>query len=133
MKWIALTTSLLLVIPLTVWIRRHPRQSLKLWMLLGFLPFIVNYFHLYMAAYSAPEWGGYVKGAEISILDIIALSLYLSLPDTRRSLPFRYLMALLHYGLDLRYTGPGSHSSIVLALAASADVSYLCDVLLAGA
>ena len=93
MKWLALTIGLLLIVPLTAWLRGNPRHSLKVWMLLGFLPFVTNYFHFYMAAYSAPEWGGYVKGAEISIIDLIALSLYLSLPRTRWSLPFRYLMA----------------------------------------
>jgi O-antigen ligase len=94
LKWLALSIGLMAIIPLAGWIRANPRHSLKIWMLLGFLPFVTSYFHFYMAAYSASEWGGYVKGAEISIIDIIAMSLYLNLPRTRESLPFRYLMAL---------------------------------------
>jgi O-antigen ligase len=44
-----------------------------------------------MAAYSI-EWGGYVKGAEISVLDLIALCLYTSLPRSPHPLAFRYAM-----------------------------------------
>jgi hypothetical protein len=96
-KWVALGCGVVLVIPLSAWLRSNPRQSLKLWMLLGFLPFVVNYFHFYMAVYSMPEWGGYVKGIEISAIDLVALSLYLSLPSTRNSLPFRYLMGFYFF------------------------------------
>jgi O-antigen ligase len=92
-KWVALGICLLLVMPLSVWLRGNPRQSLKLWMLLGFLPFVVDHYHLYMAFDSAAEWGGYVKGAEISGLDVVALCLYISLPGARHPLAFRYSMA----------------------------------------
>ena len=62
-------------------------------MLLGFLPFAIQYFHLYMALDSTALWGGYVKGAEISLLDLIALALYFTTADVKRPLPFRFLMA----------------------------------------
>jgi hypothetical protein len=39
-------------------------------------------------------WPGYIKGAEVSVLDFIALSLYLSLPHPERKLPFRRSMAI---------------------------------------
>lgn len=93
MKWVALGICLMLVIPLSAWLRNNPHQSLKLWMLLGFLPFVVDHYHLYMAAYSTDWWGGYVKGAEISALDLVALCLYISLPRGRYPLAFRYSMA----------------------------------------
>jgi O-antigen ligase len=50
--------------------------------------------HLYMAAISWPDWPGFVKGAEFSVLDAIALSVYFSLPSARYPLPFRISMAL---------------------------------------
>ncbi len=61
---------------------------------MGFLPFGVGAFHLYMAAISWPGWPGYVKGTEISLLDLLALALYLSFPRSGSALPFRLSMAL---------------------------------------
>jgi hypothetical protein len=61
---------------------------------MGFLPFVLSDLHLYMAIYSLPDPGWYLKGAEFSILDALALCLYLSLPGGRHSLPFRFSMAL---------------------------------------
>ncbi len=82
------------IMPLSGWLRRNPRASPKLWMLVGFLPFVVTDWHLYMAIDSWAYWGGYVKGAEFSILDVIALAVYFSLPGGRHPLPFRVSMAL---------------------------------------
>ena len=62
-------------------------------MLMGFLPFGVNFLHLYMAAISWPLWPGYVKGLEISLMDVLALALYFSLPRDNHRLPFRFSMA----------------------------------------
>jgi hypothetical protein len=63
-------------------------------MLLGFLPFVLEYLHLYMAIDSTPDWGGYVKGAEVSILDLLAIALYLTTSGGKQPLPFRFVMAL---------------------------------------
>ena len=62
-------------------------------MLVGFLPFVIEFFHFYMAVYSGLWGGGYVKGVEVSILDVIALALYFSTADARQPLPFRFVMA----------------------------------------
>src|ERR1700737_2330311 len=80
--------------PLSGWLRRNPRQRPKFWMLMGFLPFVVTDLHLYMAIDSWADWGGYVKGAEFSILDVLALAVCFSLPGGRHPLPFRFSMAL---------------------------------------
>ena len=45
-----------------------------------------------MAVDSATAWGGYVKGAEISVLDFVALALYFTTPRTSERLPFRFVM-----------------------------------------
>lgn len=94
MKWAVLAIALAAVVPLARWLRRNPRETPKIWMLMGFLPFGVGAFHLYMAAISWPGWPGYVKGTEISLLDLLALALYLSFPRSGSALPFRLSMAL---------------------------------------
>lgn len=110
MKWLALIAALAATIPLSTWLRRNPHWTPLAWMLIGFLPFFLHFFHLYMSVVYygdwpgyvigvAPPpgnigWPGYVKGAEISILDILVLALYLNLPRARHPLPFRLSMAL---------------------------------------
>lgn len=61
---------------------------------MGFLPFGLGEFHFYVAAISWAYWPGYVKGIEISVLDVLALAMYISLPQTRQPLPFRLSMVL---------------------------------------
>ena len=94
MKWVALIVVLAAILPLSGWLRRNPHQTPRLWMIVGFLPCVMSIFHSYIAVISHVDWPGYVKGAEISILDVLALILYLSLPGDQRPLPFRYAMAL---------------------------------------
>lgn len=97
MKWVALAICLLAIMPLSGWLRTNPKHRLKLWMIVGFFPFVVDYLHLYMALSSAAEWGGYVKGFEISGLDLVAVILYLSLPSRRGSLAFRLSMTFYFF------------------------------------
>jgi O-antigen ligase len=93
-KWAALALLLTAAFPLNGWLRRNPHQAFKVWILMGFLPFVVGDFHLYMAAVSWPLWPGYVKGMEISVLDVLAVAIYLALPTKRFALPFRLSSAL---------------------------------------
>jgi O-antigen ligase len=100
-KWAALAILLATLLPLCGWLRRNPRNVPKIWVLVGFLPFGIGVFHLYMAVISWAGWGGYVKGLEISVLDILALALYLSLPRGGPALPFRLSMALYFFAVLL--------------------------------
>jgi O-antigen ligase len=93
-KWVFLAIMLAAILPVAGWLRRNPRETPKIWMLMGFLPFGLGEFHLYMAAISWPQWPGYVKGLEISVLDVLALAMYLSIPRAGKALPFRLSMAL---------------------------------------
>jgi O-antigen ligase len=93
-KWAALAVALAAIIPLAAWLRRNPREVPKIWVVMGFLPFVVQDAHLYMAAISWAGWPGFVKGAEVSVIDLLALALYLSLPRNGFTLPFRLSMAL---------------------------------------
>ena len=92
MKWAALAIALASILPLAAWLRRNPHQVPKVWMLMGFLPFGVGGFHLYMAVISWPGWPGYVKGTELSVMDTLAVALYLSLRRTGSGVPFRLSM-----------------------------------------
>jgi hypothetical protein len=56
---------------------------------MGFLPFVVSILHLYMAIDSWSDWAGYVKGFEFSILDVLALALYLCCPRSERTCRWR--------------------------------------------
>jgi O-antigen ligase len=92
-KWVFLIVVAALVWPLSVRLRRNSRDRLRIFVLAGFLPFVLSAGHLYLAVISW-DWVGYVKGAEISVLDLIALAIYLSLPGPKGGLPFRWSMSL---------------------------------------
>jgi hypothetical protein len=93
LKWVGLAMLLAAILPLSRWLRQNPGHAPKLWMLLGFLPFALSFLHLDMAFISWVTWPGYVKGAEFTVLDALAIALYLSLPATKYRLPFRLPMA----------------------------------------
>jgi O-antigen ligase len=92
-KWVLFIVLSLLVRPLSIRLRNTPDLRLRVFALATFLPFVLNSLHLTWAVLNW-GWSGYVKGAEVSLLDFIALSLYLSLPRPERRLPFRRWMAI---------------------------------------
>jgi O-antigen ligase len=92
LKWVGLIAVLAAIVPLSNWLRKHPHQTPKLWMLFGFLPFSLSFIHMNMAFISWLGWPGYVKGAEFSLLDGLAIALYLGSPNPRCSVPFRLTM-----------------------------------------
>lgn len=94
MKWVGLAIVLATIFPLSNWLQRNPSKAPLLWMLLGFLPFALSFLHLSMAFISWLSWPGYVKGAEFSVLDALALALYRSTPGPRRPIPFKLLIGL---------------------------------------
>lgn len=61
-------------------------------MLMGFLPWMLNSFHAITAPISWLEWPGFVKGAEISVLDTLSVAVYFGSSHTRQPLPFRISM-----------------------------------------
>ena len=65
----------------------------KIWISLGFIPFILPVMPLFdIAIVSRPFWPGYVKGIEVTLLDLIVLAIRLSFPPSRSSIPFRFSM-----------------------------------------
>jgi O-antigen ligase len=93
MKWAFLIVLAMLVRPLSIRLRNSPDLRLRVFTLAAFLPFVLGSLHLYWAVLNW-GWVGYVKGAEVSLLDFIALSLYLSMPRPEQGLPFRRSMAI---------------------------------------
>jgi O-antigen ligase len=88
-KWALLIAALACVPYLADWIRRNPAAAPKLWMTIGFLIVQHSPLHLFMAIVSwAGMWPGYVEGLEISLVDIILLAVYLTLPRRRQPTPF---------------------------------------------
>jgi hypothetical protein len=92
-KWAIFIVAASLVWPLSIHLRSNPQRRLAVFALAAFLPFVLSFEHLYMAAIDW-RWVGYVKGGEISLLDLITFSIYLSLPRPEHRLPFRRSMAL---------------------------------------
>ena len=82
-----------LVRPLSMRLRRNPSDLLRIFALAAFLPFVLSTLHLFWA-FDNWKWVGYVKGGEVSLLDFIAVSIYLTLPRPEGRLPFRWSMAL---------------------------------------
>ena len=102
MKWILLLIASAAVVPLAGWLRQNPRQAPKLWILVGFLAVEQGPLHTYMALDSwAGQWPGYTFGAEISLLDLICIAIYLTLPRSRHSLPFLFSIGLYFFAASL--------------------------------
>ena len=100
MKWVALVIVLAGIRPLAARLRRSHNTRLKVLMLMGALPWVLDTFHLFMAIISWVDWPGYVKGFEFSLLDALALAVYLSLPRHGlrchfRSMALYFVAALL--------------------------------------
>jgi O-antigen ligase len=96
LKYVFLAFGLVGIFPLSVWLRRNPKQLPKIWTLVGFLPFGATIIpHVYIAIVSWPEWPGFVKGAEVSALDLLLVALYINMPKRPGKLPFRVSMAVI--------------------------------------
>ena len=102
MKWVLLFAAVACVLPLSIWLRQNSREAPKLWILVGFLAVEQGPLHTYMALDSwAGQWPGYTFGAEISLLDLICIAIYLTLPRSRHSLPFLFSIGLYFFAASL--------------------------------
>lgn len=94
MKWAALLLFILVAIGFTLALRKDRRAALLAAFLLGFLPFVMAPWHLYVAPYSIASWPGYVKGWEIGLIDAIAVACLISIPRGHSKIPFKYVFLL---------------------------------------
>ena len=103
MKWFVFAFGLASTITLAVWLRQNPRQLSKLLTIIGALPLVMGVFPKYqISIIGDPGWPGYTQGFDVSIIDLVILASYLSLPRglSARRLPFKlsfvfYLVAVL--------------------------------------
>ncbi len=101
MKWIGLTIIVAAIFPLSQWLRRNPLNAPRVWVIFGVVPFLMTVSHLVMSftLLNGNHADYYVHGAEFSVLDALAIALYLSLPEHRFSLPFRFVMGLYFFAV----------------------------------
>lgn len=85
MKFFALFVAVGCAAPLALWLRGRRYGAEHFWILFGLLPFLLPALpQLDVALVSWwPNWIGLLSAAEISVIDIIALGAYLSLPKRR--------------------------------------------------
>lgn len=99
MKWVFLAFLAVYTPLLAGWLRTNPKHAPKVWGLLGFLPFVLGPWNLYVAPISWAHWPGFVRGMEVSLLDAVALAVLVSMPHRTRlplKLPFiLYIAAVL--------------------------------------
>jgi hypothetical protein len=100
MKWVNLIAWLGATLPLVPYLRSNAGLVKIVWILVGFLPFIFESVHLYLAPI-VWSWPGYVKGTELTALDALAFALYLGLPPEPNShpLPFRIALGLYFFAV----------------------------------
>ena len=108
MKWAALAFLVALIAPLSQWLRRRPEKVAWGCFLLGFLPFITEFLHLSMATISWPSWPGFSTGIEITLEDLLAVALLMSIRNKTFRMPFllpmtMYLAATLIASLNSLY------------------------------
>jgi len=98
LKWAFLILALIAVLPLSHWMRRSRQNFRLVWIALGFMPFgIAASPNLDIAVIDWAGWPGFVKGALITAVDIIALAIFFALPQSRRSSRFKVPM-ILYFG-----------------------------------
>lgn len=83
MKWVFLLAMVLAIPLLMNLLRSNPRSIAWFGIAIGYLPFGLASYHLYVAPISWPVWPGTVRGIEVSVLDSIALAMVVVLPRVR--------------------------------------------------
>ena len=78
------------------WLQRNSNAMPKAFFLMGFLPFVIFIPEqpLQIALILDLTWSGIAQGLVFSLPDVVALTIYLSLPRARNPLPFRFSMLL---------------------------------------
>ena len=93
-KWVVLIAELVALAPFALLLNRNQWMAPWLWTLVGFLPFVTDPLHLFMAPVAWPDWPGHITGLEITVLDFLVLSYLLSGPPGKGGYPFLLSMGL---------------------------------------
>lgn len=105
LKGVVFICALVAIFPLSKWLQRDSNAAPKVWLMIGVLPFVfmglgINQ-PLYITLAGGTNWPGFVKGAEFSIIDVLASAIYLSLPRGGHALPFKFSMLLYFFSVFL--------------------------------
>lgn len=74
MKWIVIIAFVVIAAAWVSFLQKDRRSIYVTGLLFGFLPFVIGPWHLMVAPYAIPMWNGYCKGWEISLIDVLAIS-----------------------------------------------------------
>ena len=74
MKWLVLVAFVAIAVGWVSFLRRYRRSTQITGALIGFLPFVLDPWHLIIAPFATPMWVGYVKGWQISLIDVLAIA-----------------------------------------------------------
>ena len=88
MRFVAIALFLLAIPLLQAWMRQGVRQQRYVWMAVGFMPFVIGWWHLDASLISWAHWPGYVKGMLVSLLDAVAVAVLLTMRGDRARTPF---------------------------------------------
>src|SRR5438445_8874185 len=91
MKWVVFVAALLSVYPFGCWLRDRPHFQLRVWTLLGFLPFFQP---LDIGIISDQYHPGDSHGIEVALIDLLGLSLFVAHKRSAQPLPYRAAMAV---------------------------------------
>lgn len=91
MNWFLFAVGVASIFPLTGWIRQNERRLELIWMVIGALPFVWGAFpKRKLVVLGVPEWPGFTQGFDVSLLDLLLVAAFLSLPRRPRvALPFK--------------------------------------------
>ena len=94
MKWIVLAALIAAVPVIVEWLRTNPREAPWLSGLMGVLLFVYGPYNLSVAPYPWAMWPGYVKGIDVTVLDVVALGIVIGTRHRPFKMPFRWQMIL---------------------------------------
>ena len=96
MRFVYLFVFILLVTGLSLFIRGNPAHRPKIWFALGFSAWLITPYHLLFNLWPGWNmWPGYVKGLELTIVDVFAFAILAS--GIHKRDPMRFRMTFLTF------------------------------------
>ena len=91
MKWAIFAIGLVGIFPMVGWLRTKKHYLPYVWMAVGAIPFIWGVLPKWeIAIMGVPDWPGFTQGFDVSLLDLLIVTLYLSAPRAKPTpLPFK--------------------------------------------
>ena len=95
MKWLIFAIGMAGVLPLAMWLRQNRSARHYAIAVLVALPFLSGMFpKAQIALFGDPVVAGLCDGFDVSIMDLLALAIFLALPRRKGSIPFKIPFAL---------------------------------------